>query len=312
MIQLLRSALLAALFGLLPPAPAAAASRPAAVPATPALWVLKDADTSIHIFGTVHALPRGTRWFRPHVVAALDSADTLVLETVLPADPMTMMGLTLRMARRPAPEPLADRLPEASRPALADALARLNPGPLDQFKTWYAALTLANLQSAANGLDPAIGVEAVLTERARMRRIPIEGLETVEQQLTYFDVLSEADQRLFLVATLDGLAQSEADARAMVDDWLAGRTDRLAERINRDFEGSPMLRQMLLGDRDQRWAAWIAERMQRPGRVFVAVGAGHLAGPGNVVDLLARRYGLVPERVLQAPPAPARRARPRR
>lgn len=308
---MIRPLLAALLLALLPAGAAAATARQQEAPATPALWVVRDADTTIHIFGTVHALPRGTGWFRPHVADALDEADLLVLETVLPTDPAAMMGLTLRMARRPTPEPLAARIPEASRPALAAALTRLNPGPLDQFKTWYVALTLANLQSAANGLDPALGVEAVLTERARMRKIPVEGLETVEQQLAYFDVLSEADQRLFLVATLDGLAGSEAEARAMVEDWLAGRTDRLAERVNRDFEGSPMLRQMLLGDRDQRWAAWIAERMARPGRVFVAVGAGHLAGPGNVLELLQRRYGLAPERVIPSAPAPARSPRRR-
>lgn len=289
---------------------APAAARAPAEPATPALWLLRDADTTIYIFGTVHALPRGTGWFRPHVVEALDRSDLLVLETVLPSDPVGMMGLTLRMARRPTSEPLVARIPEASRPALSAALTRLNPGPLDQFKTWYVALTLANLQSAANGFDPAVGVEAVLTERARLRKIPIEGLETVEQQLAYFDVLSEADQRLFLVATLDGLADSQAEALAMVADWLAGRTDRLAERVNRDLEGSPMLRQMLLGDRDARWAAWIAQRMTQPGTIFVAVGAGHLAGPGNVIDLLERHHGLKAEQVKLPPSAPARRARP--
>ncbi|MFN7173197.1 MAG: TraB/GumN family protein [Thermaurantiacus tibetensis] len=303
--------LLLLVLGLLLAAGGAAAARPAPEPATPALWVLADEDTTIHIFGTVHALPRGTGWFRPHVVDALDRADLLILETVLPGDPVAMMGLTLRMARRPQPEPVAARVPETSRPALEAALARLKPGPLDGFKTWFVALTLANLQSAANGLDPAIGVEAVLIERARLRKIPVEGLETVEQQLTYFDALSEADQRLFLVATLDGLADSRAETEAMVADWLAGRKDRLAERINRDFEGSPMLKQMLLGDRNARWAAWIAERMQKPGRVFLAVGAGHLAGPGNLVDLLERRYGLAPERVLLPPPAPARAPRRR-
>ncbi len=296
------------------PAPAGAA-RPApapapASPAAPALWVVRDADTVIHIFGTVHALPRGTGWFRPHVLEALDGSDLLVLETVLPADPLAMMGLTLRMARRAQPEPLAGRVPETSRPALEAALARLNPGPLDQFKTWYVALTLANLQSAADGLDPAIGVEAVLTERARIRRIPVEGLETVEPQLAYFDALSEADQRLFLIATLDGLETSQDEAKAMVADWLAGRTDLLADRVNADFEGSPMLRQMLVGDRNARWAAWIARRMESPGRVFLAVGAGHLAGPGNLVELLERHHGLKAERV--AEPQPARPQRWRR
>jgi uncharacterized protein YbaP (TraB family) len=212
------------------------------------------------------------------------------------------------MARQTRPVPLPERVPPELLATLAATLTRFNPGPLEQFKTWYVALTLANLATAAAGLDPVTGVEAVLTERAKLRKIPIEGLETVEQQLSYFDVLSEADQRLFLAATLEEVAQAEVRTRELVDDWLAGRTEALAERLNRDFEGSPMLKQMLLGDRNARFADWIAKTMEVPGRVFVAVGAGHLAGPGNMLELLEKRGYRVERVAPEPPPAP----RPRR
>ena len=35
---------------------------PGAVPG-PALWRVGDADTTIYLFGTVHALPKGKPWF---------------------------------------------------------------------------------------------------------------------------------------------------------------------------------------------------------------------------------------------------------
>ncbi|MFQ3665238.1 MAG: TraB/GumN family protein [Sphingomonadaceae bacterium] len=302
----MRALLLLVALLLAAPSPLSAQPRSEALPP---LWVIRNETTTIHIFGTVHALPRGTPWFQRHVVEALDAADRLVLETIVPADPMAMMGVTLRMARQARAVPLPQRVSPELLPTLAATLTRLNPGPLEQFKTWYVALTLANLATSAAGLDPATGVEAVLTERARLRKIPVEGLETVEQQLTYFDVLSEADQRLFLEATLEDIALADARTQELIDDWLAGRTDALAQRLNRDFEGSPMLKQLLLGDRNARFADWIATRLDSPGRVFVAIGAGHLAGPGNVLDLLARR-GLRVERVMAEPP-PARPPRRR-
>ena len=35
---------------------------PAGLVAHPALWVVKDADTTIYLFGTVHLLPTDTDW----------------------------------------------------------------------------------------------------------------------------------------------------------------------------------------------------------------------------------------------------------
>ena len=73
--------LLALLLALLLAAPAAAA---------PGLWVVRDADTEITIFGTMHALPAGEAWLVAPLTTRLDAADTLVMEIVLP-------GATIRV-----------------------------------------------------------------------------------------------------------------------------------------------------------------------------------------------------------------------
>ena len=49
---------------------------------------------------------------------------------------------------------------------------------------------------------------------------------------------------------------------------------------------SPELHRWLFTRRNARWANLINERMKRPGTVFIAVGAGHLAGPTSVQTLL--------------------------
>lgn len=301
----------AVLLGIAGGSPASAQRRaPAPVaPLVPAMWEVRDEDSVVTIFGTVHVLPRGVGWFRPHVVQALDGADRLVMETLPPDGSGGMLSTIMRLARLPAPRPVLERVPESHRAALADAIARLQPPPLEWYDSWYIALTLSNLQAAANGLDPRTGVEAVLTERARLKEKPIAGLETAEEQLIYFDALTEADQSLLLMATVETLDDARARMDAIVADWLAGDTDGLAAAMNRDFERSPMLKRMLVNDRNARWAVWIAEQLKKPGRTFLAVGAGHLAGPGSLQDELSRR-GIEAVRVAPAPPkAPPRRRR---
>ncbi len=294
------------------PATATSENAPPA-PYTPAMWrVTHPGNTAETIlFGTVHTLPRGVDWFYPALAHALDSADQLVLETTVPDGPGAALPAVMKLARLPAARPEAERLPESWRPAWERAKERLKPGILEWYDTWYIALTLSNLQSIANGSDPRIGVESVLTERARMHGKPIAALENIEQQLIYFDALTEADQQQMLISTISGLDTSKADADALVADWLAGRTDALAAKVNADFARIPMLRRMLVEDRNQRWAAWIDTQMKtRPQKLFVAVGAGHLAGPGSLITELELR-GYKVERMAPPPPPPPKKRRRR-
>ncbi|HWU95566.1 MAG TPA: TraB/GumN family protein, partial [Sphingomonas sp.] len=90
------------------PAPAAAA---ATRDADPAIWVVKDADTTIYLFGTVHVLKPGLSWFDEAVKAAFDKSDTVALEMVMP-DPATMQGVIMKAAMAPQTDPaLTTKLP---------------------------------------------------------------------------------------------------------------------------------------------------------------------------------------------------------
>jgi hypothetical protein len=61
-------------------------------------------------------------------------------------------------------------------------------------------------------------------------------------------------------------------------------------------QASPDTYRMMFTERNERWADWIRGRMQAPGTVFVAVGAGHLAGPDSLLVRLAER-GIPSQRV---------------
>jgi uncharacterized protein YbaP (TraB family) len=67
--------------------------------------------------------------------------------------------------------------------------------------------------------------------------------------------------------------------------------------MNEEMKDTPEMARILLTDRNARWAADIQARMDRPGVVFVAVGAGHLTGKDSVQDLLAQE-GLKVKRIL--------------
>lgn len=299
-LQLCAALLLAALLLALPrvaSAQIAVAALPAASANAPALWRIQAGKSTGYLFGTVHALPRGLDWFGPHLAKALDRSKLLVLETVVPDSPAALQAAFAGLARLPAPRPLESRVPDSWRSSLLAAVSRLGDAPLNQSKTWAIALALTNLQAQRDGLDARLGAEAVLTARARMRDIPAIGLETPVEQLRNFDALAEKDQQLLLTATLADLPNATAQTRQMLGYWLTGDTDALAGLVNSELDRSPAVRELLLDNRNARWAAWIANRMRDdPGPIFIAVGAGHLSGPNNLIDQLATR-GVRVERV---------------
>lgn len=284
---------LALLFSPLAFGQAAPATAPAAVqgrPADPALWVVKDADTTIYLFGTVHVLKPGLSWFDSAVKTAFDKSDTLVLELVEP-DPATMQGLLVKMALAPAgSKPIAEQLPADKRDAYLKAMADIGvpPAAFDALQPWVAGITLSVAGLPKLGYDPNSGAEKVLTAAARDSAKPVIGLETAEQQLGYFAGMPNALQIAFLASAVDDYPKLGAELGKMIDQWAAGDPEALGATMNEGMRDTPELAKILLADRNARWAKWIEARLQKPGTVFLAVGAGHLAGADSVQAFLAR------------------------
>ncbi|KRC81047.1 polysaccharide biosynthesis protein GumN [Sphingomonas sp. Root241] len=284
MNQMLKQ-ILAALALLFAPAVQAQAVKDA----DPALWVVKDADTTIYLFGTVHVLKPGLGWFDEGVKAAFDKSDELVLEMVEP-DAATMQGLIMKTALNPEGPTLTEKLPADKREAYAKAMTDVGvpAAALDRFDPWFAAVTLSIAGLPKLGYDPESGAERTLTTAAKAANKQVIGLETAEQQLGYFDNLPEPLQVKFLVSTVEDYPRMATELDKMIASWSAGDPETLGKTMNEELADTPELAKVLLADRNARWADWIEQRLQKPGTVFVAVGAGHLAGAESVQAQLAK------------------------
>lgn len=271
--------------------------KPATADADPALWVVKDADTTIYLFGTVHVLKPGLSWFDEAVKTAFDKSDALMLEVVMPP-PAEMDALVAELGTAANGPPLPDQLPPAEAAKLRAALPPLDmaANALDHAEPWLAAILLSSLPLQKLGYAQKDGAEAVLAAAARHAGKPVGGLETVRQQLGYFDALPLPAQRKLLIETIDALPKAGDTIARTIGAWSAGDADRIATLVNEDVASSPELAQALLYRRNRNWADWIAKRMAQPGTLFIAVGAGHLAGRNSVQDELAKR-GLKVERI---------------
>ena len=262
----------------------------------PALWVVKDEDTTIYLFGSVHILKPGLGWFDDGVKAAFETSDQLMLELVEPpvAEAQALFG---KLAMDQQGKTLRSKMNDADRAVYETAMGKLGlpAAALDPFDPWAAAITISLLAIQKTGFDPNSGVEKQLTAAANATKKPIAGLETMEFQLGVFDTLPESEQIAFLVETAKQIDDAGANMDKMVDMWAAPDPEGLGRLMNEGLT-SRTLYDALLTKRNANWAKWIAERMDKPGVTFMAVGAGHLAGPTSVQTLLPA-YGLTATRV---------------
>ena len=259
--------------------------------AAPALWSISDADTTVYLFGTIHLLPEKVDWRTEKFDAAVSGSHELVVETIIDdKNPAQLMSVLAKLAITPGLPPIAERVPPEKRAALAEAIKKsaIPPAAFDRMETWAAAFMLLGNQFKDAGLKGGEGVEAVLRTSFTGQGKPIGELETNAEQLGFFDALPEHAQRQLLEGAIESPGDTKKEFGKMLGSWTRGDVAAIARVFNHDLAGSPELMDALIKRRNANWSKWIEQRMTKPGAVMIAVGAGHLAGPGSVVDLLQR------------------------
>lgn len=265
----------------------------AAVPAAaaPALWAIRDADSTIYLFGTVHMLRPQTQWRSAKLDAALKGSDELVLEIVGGDDPAVMQPLMLRYGLDRT-TPLSKKLTAKEWAKAKGYAERMGvPAPaFDAMRPWLASITLAMAPMIRAGFDPQKGVEQVLTAEIKAAGGKLNALETPEQQLRFFADLPVADEVALLRATLKDVDDTPAKLDKLVDAWAGGDLKALkAEFVTQMKTDYAPLYKTLIVNRNAAWADELKAKLNGKGVSFVAVGAGHLVGPDSVQALLAKR-----------------------
>jgi uncharacterized protein YbaP (TraB family) len=258
-------------------------------PAHPALWEVSDPDTTIYLFGTIHLLPNNYQWRTAKFDQAMASANELVVETIVDdKNPQKLMQAMASLGFANGLPPLLQRLPAAKRPALEAAIKKsgMPVQALDKMKTWTAAVILLGGKFREMGLSG--GVEGVLRNDFSTKGKPVGELETNIEQLSYFDRLPEPAQRLLLEGAIDDKESMNSELGGMLKAWSSGDVNGIAKTFDRDLSGSPELQQSLIHQRNANWSKWIEQRLDRPGAVLIAVGAGHLAGKDSVLEMLKK------------------------
>jgi uncharacterized protein YbaP (TraB family) len=258
-----------------------AASLAGAAQAQPPVWVVRDADSEMVLFGAMHVLPPGVNGVPPRLARALARADDLWFEVPIdPAADAEVGRLAQQMALLPPGQTLSDLISRDSAARLARICEAydVEPAQLQAVKPWYAELMLSWAVFRRAGARVGQGVEAQVAARTppTVRR---KAFATAAEHVALLDGMPMADQVALLDEALVKIEAGREDYAQAVKRWTAGDLKALErEDVAPLRQTSPEAYRRLVTARSAAWTQVLAERLAGSGRTVVVVGVGHMVG----------------------------------
>ena len=259
--------------------------------AEPAMWVIKDSDSTIYLIGTLHLLKHDAEWNSEKVKKTVGESTELWLEVAELDNQAAMRPLIATHGKDPD-RPLSKKLNQEQRKKLGKLAATygLPVATLEPMQPWLAAVVLAGMPLAKAGYDPQAGIDRKLKAQAEAEGDKIHGFETVLQQVRMLADLPEKTQIAFLIEVLDDLEEGLELVDKLAKAWIDGDTETIARLgVEEMRKEAPVVYKKLFVDRNVAWSEKIVEILNGSGVQQIAVGAAHLAGPDSVQVQLEKR-----------------------
>jgi uncharacterized protein YbaP (TraB family) len=272
--------------------PLPAQEKPAAPPASPALFRLETEKTVMYFFGSVHVGSADMYPLPEAVRDAFSASDSLVVEVNVKAvPPGAAAGAFRDKLSYQAPDTIEKHLSPEYRDKLEAVFESfgLPSERFASFKPVFIDSLLTQLGAAALGYDPQRGIDVFFIDQAGEKAMPVLELESFDEQVDMLRSIPEETQIAMLAADLDGLPDLEKDLAEIVAVWRKGDLDAcyaLEEKNLLDKPGLDSAFTLLVTDRNKLMAKRLKAMIEKGGKYFVVVGTGHLAGPGSVIELL--------------------------
>jgi uncharacterized protein len=260
------------------------------------LWEVSKDNHSIYLLGSIHYLRKENFPLHKSIIDAFDASKRIVLEIDLNRiSPGVAQKLTLDKAVYRDGQTLQQNVSQETYQLAEQRASKLgiDMRVMAPMKPWFVALTLAAIKFQQIGLDPNLGVDHYLAERAKRSGKSTSGLETLEFQIGLLDQLSKRDQESLLRETVVELDLLDTNINQIVQAWLKGDSDSLEALLLAGMKEYPEVHEKIIVDRNRRWVPQIEKIFAQGDGGMVVVGAAHLIGKDGVIEMLkARGYRL--------------------
>lgn len=256
------------------------------------LWRANGVSNSVYLLGSIHLLRAEDHPLPSVIDTVYEDAEVLIMELDMDdldsaaAQQLFNQGGVLRDGTT-----LRDLMGEELY-LKAETAARAIDIPIDllsQSEPWLAAITVEMMTLFRIGFNPALGIEMHMTSRAIDDGKPIEGLESIDEQMAFLDGLSLQAQREMLMQTLEDSASMATSIDELIRAWRYGDTGFLESGLLQSLAEHEELNDALVTSRNRRWVSKIDDLLDERDDYLIIVGALHLVGDEGVPSLLAKK-----------------------
>jgi uncharacterized protein len=260
------------------------------------MWRATKGQSAVYLVGSVHALSQDYYPLTPALEDGFKDSDLLVEEVDMAE--MTNPASQMRILQRgmlPADQSLDKVISPATMALVNKAGSDLGPAieALKKFKPWMLAIALEGLELQKAGFDPDLGLDKHFYDEAQTAGKTVQGLETVDYQLSRFDEMTYEQQDHMLAETLKELETEIASVTTLATAWKTGDAPQVERIVLKDLKTDSQMYQRLLVERNRNWMPKIEALFARPAHAFIVVGAAHLVGPDGLLQMLkAKGYAI--------------------
>jgi uncharacterized protein YbaP (TraB family) len=263
------------------------------VNAYPAMWLAEDDDSKVYLFGSIHVLPEGVRWYTPAIAKAFENAEELVIESKADdaSDDKEISDYIETKALLPEGQTLDELLSPADYARLQELVSvlELDEYQIARMQPWLLRIVLTNEIFERSGMQRTLGVDNLFEQTALRKEMKVSALETPrEAMMTLAEYPLEVQVRQ-LSESLNKTAgnSKDDDFSGLLVSWAMGDIDRNARLIAAGM--SPLTYRNVVVDRNRKWLPRLEGYLSKPQQTMVVVGNAHLVGKGNLIDMLKHR-----------------------
>jgi hypothetical protein len=261
--------------------------------AYPAMWLAEDEDSKVYLFGSIHVLPEGVRWYTPAIARAFENAEELVIESKASdsGGDTDVSGYIEARALLPEGQTLDELLSPADYARLQElaSVLDLDEYQIARMQPWLLRILLTNEIFERSGMERTLGVDNLFEQTALRNEMKVSALETPREAmmtLAEYPIEVQVRQLSESLNTTAGDAAND-DFSGLLVSWAMGDIDRNARLIAASM--SPLTYRNVVVDRNRKWLPRLEGYLSKPQQTMVVVGNAHLVGKGNLIDMLKDR-----------------------
>ena len=269
------------------------------------LWQVSDSNSCVYLLGSVHFADASFYPLDTAITNAFGRSDELAVELDM-SDTAVFMEIARQTELRgklPAGQSLAQVLPQDVKKQLDSICASwyLAPEVLYGYKPWSAAMTLSSLAIMRLGFDPNLGIDFYFLHAAQESKKKVVSLESAEDQIAVLvgEGLPDSLGIYYLRSTIGEMQVMDSSITLMMGAWIKGDDSLFREAMYMEPEGSAtdslldaQIEDLVYIARNKTMADSVAAFLAQDRKVFVVVGAAHMAGKGDNFLKLLRDRGL--------------------